>query len=107
MYYKLYKQPLQTTLIYVIMQAYLIGREPLKILVTGGTVFVSRSVAEYFIKKGHDVYVLNRNTRPQPHSAKLIKCDRRNIGDKLKDLTFDTVIDVTAYTAEDINPAKA
>lgn len=85
------------------MQAYLIGREPLKILVTGGTVFVSRSVAEYFIKKGHDVYVLNRNTRPQPHGAKLIKCDRRNIGDKLKDLTFDTVIDITAYTAEDIN----
>ena len=63
----------------------------MKILVTGGTVFVSRSVAEYFIKKGHDVYVLNRNTRPQPHGAKLIKCDRRNIGDKLKDLTFDTV----------------
>ena len=107
MYYKLYKQPLPTTLIFVIMQAYLIGREPLKILVTGGTVFVSRSVAEYFIKKGLDVYVLNRNTRPQPHGAKLIKCDRHNIGDKLKDLTFDTVIDVTAYTAEDINPAKA
>ena len=79
----------------------------MKILVTGGTVFVSRSVAEYFIKKGHDVYVLNRNTRPQPHGAKLIKCDRRNIGDKLKHYSFDVVIDVTAYTAEDINPAKA
>ena len=26
-----------------------------KILVTGGTVFVSKYVAEYFVKKGYDV----------------------------------------------------
>ncbi len=36
----------------------------MKILVTGGTVFVSRYVAEYYAQKGRDVYVLNRNTRP-------------------------------------------
>lgn len=34
-------------------------------LVTGGTVFVSRYVAEYYVAQGYDVYVLNRNTRPQ------------------------------------------
>lgn len=34
-----------------------------KILITGGTVFVSRFVANYF-KESHDVYGLNRNTRP-------------------------------------------
>ena len=32
-----------------------------KLLVTGGTVFVSRYVAEYYAKKGDEVYVLNRN----------------------------------------------
>jgi len=32
-----------------------------KILVTGGTIFVSRYIAEYFAGKGDAVYVLNRN----------------------------------------------
>ena len=36
-----------------------------KVLITGGTVFVSRYIAEYFVAKGGDVYVLNRNTRQQ------------------------------------------
>lgn len=30
-----------------------------KVLVTGGTVFVSRYIAEYYVAKGCDVYVLN------------------------------------------------
>ena len=36
-----------------------------KILVTGGTVFVSRYVAEYFAKRGDQIFVLNRGSRPQ------------------------------------------
>lgn len=34
-----------------------------KMLVTGGTVFVSRSVAEYFAAGEYEVYVLNRGSR--------------------------------------------
>lgn len=75
----------------------------MKILVTGGTVFVSRFAAEYFVKAGHEVYVLNRNTKPQVEGIQLIECDRHDIGDRLKNFRFDTVIDVTAYTAEDVN----
>lgn len=75
----------------------------MKILVTGGTVFVSKFIAEYFVNKGNEVYVLNRNTKPQVKNVKLIECDRKNINDKLKGLHFDTVIDVTAYTADDID----
>ena len=74
----------------------------MKILVTGGTVFVSRYTAEYFVKKGHDVYVLNRNTKPQPKNITLINGDRHNIGEKLKNIYFDSVIDVTAYNETDI-----
>lgn len=44
-----------------------------KVLVTGGTVFVSRFVAEYYGKKGYEVYVLNRNTKPQLENVKLIE----------------------------------
>ena len=75
----------------------------MKILVTGGTVFVSKYIARYFFEKGNEIYVLNRNTKPQVPGTKLIECDRHNIGDKLKGLHFDCVIDVTAYTAQDIN----
>lgn len=75
----------------------------MKILVTGGTVFVSKFIAEYFAYNDNEVYVLNRNTKPQLPNVKLIQCDRKNINGRLKGLHFDTVIDVTAYTAEDIN----
>lgn len=43
-----------------------------KVLVTGGTVFVSRFIAEYYVAKGYDVYVLNRNSREQSKGVKLI-----------------------------------
>ena len=74
----------------------------MKILVTGGTVFASRYTAEYFVKKGHEVYVLNRNTRPQSVGVKLINCDRHNLGGTLKNYIFDVVIDVTAYNSTDV-----
>lgn len=55
-----------------------------KVLVTGGTVFVSRYIAEHFVAKKYEVYVLNRDTREQSSGVKLIKADRHNIGDLLK-----------------------
>lgn len=73
-----------------------------KVLVTGGTVFVSRYVAEYYVAKGYEVYVLNRNTKEQPAGVKLIEADRHSLGDALKGLKFDAVIDVTSYTGEDV-----
>lgn len=36
-----------------------------KILITGGTNFVSRYVAEHFVRNGDDVTVINRGSRPQ------------------------------------------
>ncbi len=72
------------------------------VLVTGGTVFVSRYVAEYFVKKGDRVFVLNRNTRPQSEGVTLIECDRHELGDKLKQYHFDIVLDITAYNRLDI-----
>lgn len=72
------------------------------ILVTGGTVFVSRCIAEYFAAKGENVFVLNRGTKPQSKSVTPIICDRHSLGDTLKKYSFDLVIDVTAYTREDI-----
>lgn len=73
-----------------------------KILVTGGTTFVSRFVATYYVKKGYEVYVLNRNTKEQVEGVILIEADRNNIGDKLKGIEFDAILDITSYTREDI-----
>ena len=74
----------------------------MKILITGGTVFVSRYAAEYFARK-HNVFVLNRNTRPQVEGVTLIETDRHALGERLKSLHFDAVLDITAYTARDVS----
>lgn len=72
-----------------------------KILITGGTVFVSRRLAEYFAGLGAEVYVLNRNSRAQLKGVRLICADRHKPGDILRGYEFDAVID-TGYNAEDV-----
>lgn len=72
----------------------------LKILVTGGTVFASRFTAEYFAEN-NEVWVLNRNSRPQSVGVKLINADRHSLSDVLKDKEFDAVLDITAYNEND------
>ena len=73
-----------------------------KILVTGGTVFVSRYIAEYFVAEGYEVYVLNRNNKRQSAGVKLIQADRHELGETLRHFHFDAVID-TAYTSRDVD----
>lgn len=80
-----------------------IANKQKRILITGGTVFVSKFVANYYVKKGDAVYVLNRNHRPQVEGVTLIEADRHDLRDALKAYDFDVVIDVAAYTAEDIH----
>lgn len=58
------------------------------VLVTGGTVFVSRYIAEYYVSKGFEVYVLNRNTRLQSPKVKLIQADRHNLEMRCAIFTF-------------------
>ena len=73
-----------------------------KLLVTGGTCFVSRFVAEYFVAQGDDVTVLNRGSREQVEGVTLIKADRTDLGDALEGLEFDAVLDICAYTGEHV-----
>jgi len=70
-------------------------------LITGGTVFVSKFAAEYF-RDLYDVYVLNRNTRPQVPGVTLLEGDRHDLGPMLRSHHFDVVLDVTAYDAQDV-----
>lgn len=73
-----------------------------KILVTGGTTFVSKYAADFFQNRGYEVYVLNRNTKPQVPGVRLLEGDRHHPGNLLKNIHFDAVVDITAYNADDI-----
>lgn len=73
-----------------------------KMLITGGTTFVSKYAAKFFLNCEYDVYVLNRNSKPQVEGVKLIEADRHELGDKLKGIHFDIVADITAYDEKDI-----
>jgi nucleoside-diphosphate-sugar epimerase len=73
-----------------------------RILVTGGTVFVSKYVAKYFVSKNCEVYVLNRGTKQQIDYVNHICADRDNLKDSLSKYTFDTIIDVCGYNRNDI-----
>ena len=68
-----------------------------RILVTGGTVFVSKYVAKYFQSNNYEVYVLNRGSKQQIENINLICANRNNLKDCLKDFYFDSIIDVCGY----------
>lgn len=63
--------------------------------------FVSRFAAEYFQKR-YDVYVLNRNTKPQCAGVTLIEGDRHNLKNRFSKQHFDVILDITAYDAQDV-----
>lgn len=52
----------------------------MKILITGGTTFVRKYAAEYFVTKCNDVTVINRGSRPQVNVVTYIGCDRTALG---------------------------
>lgn len=74
----------------------------MKILVTGGTTFVSKSIAEYLVNKNNEIYVLNRGTRQQVEGVHLIRADRSSLENQLSNIEFDVIIDVNAYKEKDI-----
>lgn len=73
------------------------------ILVTGGTVFVSKYIAKYYTSLGDKVHVLNRNHHPQPEGTYLIEADRHHLGEVLKNYFFDVVLDINGYDRQDVS----
>jgi nucleoside-diphosphate-sugar epimerase len=79
-----------------------------KILFIGGTGRLSWSCVEGALKKGFDVYVLNRgqnSTRPVPNGARFLQGDARepeSMRQAVKGLNFDAVVNFVAFTAADV-----
>lgn len=74
----------------------------MKLFITGGSVFVSKYTADYFVRKGYDVTVCNRGSKAQVAGTRLICADRHHLHEQLKEEHFDAVIDVCAYKGEDV-----
>ncbi len=75
--------------------------EPMRMLILGGTVFLSRTVAETALRRGHEVVCANRGrTASTPAGARSVTIDRddRDTLRALADETFDAVIDVALFS---------
>jgi len=79
----------------------------MKALFIGGTGTISSAVSELAVKKGIDLYLLNRGNRSEliPKGAKSIIGDIRDIErarEILKDYKFDVVVDWVAFNVEHV-----
>ena len=74
----------------------------MKVLLIGGTGTISSAITRLLVKKGEEVYILNRGNRNNtlPEGVKVISCDINNEAEateKLKDMQFDAVCDFIGF----------
>ena len=77
-----------------------------KILIMGGNQFVGKEIAKNFLEKDYTIYVLNRRTRKNIEGIFCLKADRDNfveIENILKDIEVDIIVDISAYTEEQVD----
>ena len=77
-----------------------------KILIMGGNQFVGKEIAKNFLEKDYTIYVLNRGTRKNIEVVFFLKADRDNfveIENILKDIEVDIIVDISAYTEEQVD----
>jgi nucleoside-diphosphate-sugar epimerase len=79
----------------------------MKVLFIGGTGIISSACAELALKRGIELYLLNRGNsfRPVPMGAKLLLGDIREpvtVREAVSGYTFDAVVDWVAFTTEHI-----
>jgi nucleoside-diphosphate-sugar epimerase len=79
----------------------------MKILVMGGTEFVSSSLTKYLIAKGYIVDIFTRGIKPIKYDGirKHLKGDRKSIEDlkvSISSERYDYIFDISAYVKEDV-----
>ncbi len=78
----------------------------MKLLVMGGTEFVSKAVAKYFISKEYQVDIFTRGVREVDYNGINIhhkgnRLDSKEL-EQISNIKYDFVIDITAYNLEDV-----
>ena len=77
-----------------------------KILIMGGNQFVGKEIVKKFLEKDYTIYILNRGTRKNIEEVIFFKVDRDNFIEMeniLKNIDVDIIIDVSAYTEEQVS----
>lgn len=79
----------------------------MKILIMGGTEFVSSSLARHLILKGHKVDIFTRGIKELTYSGVNLhlKGDRKsydNLKRNLKDIKYEYIFDISAYSIDDV-----
>ena len=77
-----------------------------KILIMGGNQFVGKEIVKKFLEKDYTIYILNRGTRKNIKGVFFLKVDRDNFVEMeniLKDIEVDIIVDVSAYTEEQVD----
>jgi nucleoside-diphosphate-sugar epimerase len=84
----------------------------MKVLYLGGTGIISGACVRRSVEKGMSVFVLNRGVDPKrrglPEGVVELRADARDdsaLSDALGELTFDCVVDVLSFTADDATRA--
>jgi len=79
----------------------------MKVLILGGSQFVSQELAKYMINQGYQVTIMTRGIRPLSYRGyhEHLLGDRRDGAflKRLENLPFDYIIDISAYTREDVS----
>lgn len=76
----------------------------MKVLIVGGSGNISGEITNLFVSNNHDVTIINRGNRKLNPKANVILCDifdKEEYFNKIKDLSFDVVIDMICYTLDD------
>lgn len=84
----------------------------MRILVLGGTRFFGYFIAKRLVEDGHDVVLFNRGQTPDDFGSKVERIrgdrsDRQDFHRQLHRKTFDIVVDLIAFQAEDSASAVA
>ena len=79
----------------------------MRVLFIGGTGIISSACSELAVRRGMELYLLNRgqSVRPIPDGAKVLQADMRQPGQvasALKGMQFDAIVDWIAYTPEQV-----
>ena len=79
----------------------------MKILLVGGTGVLSTDIRELALKRGHEVYLINRGNTKQniDKEINVIIADIRNVAqvrNKIEGLFFDVVIDFLSFSPKQL-----
>lgn len=78
-----------------------------KVLLMGGTTFISEALAKYLISKDYEVDILTRGNKTLSYTGykNHLVCNRKDeeaLKEVLKDRAYDYICDISAYTGEDV-----